>query len=169
MTRYLLPFREGQEIASTSLGRAFPVSPHVAKYVKYHASANVLWHVKCRICEDFNHHLQPFVPYHLQSFVPSHLYFSFVQGPLAWALIVWRCSLVFSSLDKIISVLIHLLPGAPHALLKLRELAMVCFVILVVVRGRKDVSQMVELFLCPFWKKTGQLGGNLWSVLYVSP
>lgn len=34
------------------------------------------------------------------------------QGPLAWALIVWRCSLVFSSVDKIVSVLIHLLPGA---------------------------------------------------------
>ncbi|KAG8471840.1 hypothetical protein CXB51_036868 [Gossypium anomalum] len=37
--------------------------------------------------------------------------FSFAEGPLAWALIVWRCSLVFSSMDKIISVLIHLLPG----------------------------------------------------------
>uniref|UniRef100_A0A2P2KCX8 Glycerophosphocholine acyltransferase 1 n=2 Tax=Rhizophora mucronata TaxID=61149 RepID=A0A2P2KCX8_RHIMU len=37
--------------------------------------------------------------------------FSFSEGPLAWALIVWRCSLVFSSLDKIVSVLIHLLPG----------------------------------------------------------
>ncbi|KAL1335544.1 hypothetical protein AAHE18_11G254900 [Arachis hypogaea] len=37
--------------------------------------------------------------------------FSFAEGPLAWALIVWRCSLVFSSPDKIVSVLIHLLPG----------------------------------------------------------
>ncbi|OIW19369.1 hypothetical protein TanjilG_03503 [Lupinus angustifolius] len=37
--------------------------------------------------------------------------FSFAEGPLAWALIVWRCSLVFSSLDKIVSVLIHLFPG----------------------------------------------------------
>ncbi|CAH2079492.1 unnamed protein product [Thlaspi arvense] len=37
--------------------------------------------------------------------------FSFAEGPLAWAIIVWRCSLVFSSLDKIVSVLIHLLPG----------------------------------------------------------
>lgn len=34
-----------------------------------------------------------------------------MQGPLAWALLVWRCSLVFSSVDKIVSVLIHLLPG----------------------------------------------------------
>lgn len=34
-----------------------------------------------------------------------------LQGPLAWALIVWRCSLVFSSFDKTVSVLIHLLPG----------------------------------------------------------
>ncbi|GMP62737.1 hypothetical protein CsSME_00024723 [Camellia sinensis var. sinensis] len=37
--------------------------------------------------------------------------FSFAEGPLAWALIVWRCSLVFSSVDKLVSVLIHLLPG----------------------------------------------------------
>lgn len=37
--------------------------------------------------------------------------FSFAEGPLAWALIVWRCSLVFSSLDKIVSVIIHLFPG----------------------------------------------------------
>ncbi|KAJ8526524.1 hypothetical protein K7X08_029001 [Anisodus acutangulus] len=36
---------------------------------------------------------------------------SFAEGPLAWALIVWRCSLVFSSVDKIVSVFIHLLPG----------------------------------------------------------
>ncbi|XP_024932675.1 glycerophosphocholine acyltransferase 1 isoform X2 [Ziziphus jujuba] len=35
----------------------------------------------------------------------------YLLGPLAWALIVWRCSLVFSSLDKLVSVLIHLLPG----------------------------------------------------------
>ncbi|WCJ42739.1 Glycerophosphocholine acyltransferase 1 [Euphorbia peplus] len=37
--------------------------------------------------------------------------FSFAEGPLAWAIIVWRCSLVFSSADKLVSVLIHLLPG----------------------------------------------------------
>ncbi|CAK9328203.1 unnamed protein product [Citrullus colocynthis] len=37
--------------------------------------------------------------------------FSFAEGPLAWAIIVWRCSLVFSSFDKIVSVLIHLIPG----------------------------------------------------------
>ncbi|CAI5986059.1 unnamed protein product [Closterium sp. NIES-64] len=44
----------------------------------------------------------------------QHLFlvcFAFSEGPLAWALIVWRCSLVFSSVDKIVSVLIHLLPG----------------------------------------------------------
>ncbi|MQL95232.1 hypothetical protein Taro_027894 [Colocasia esculenta] len=49
-------------------------------------------------------------------FFPKHeklfmICFSFAEGPLAWALIVWRCSLVFSSVDKIVSVLIHLLPG----------------------------------------------------------
>ncbi|XP_057506282.1 glycerophosphocholine acyltransferase 1-like [Actinidia eriantha] len=37
--------------------------------------------------------------------------FSFAEGPLAWALIVWRCSLVFNSADKLVSVLIHLFPG----------------------------------------------------------
>ncbi|CAI9100666.1 OLC1v1037812C1 [Oldenlandia corymbosa var. corymbosa] len=37
--------------------------------------------------------------------------FAFAEGPLAWALIVWRCSLVFNSFDKIVSVFIHLLPG----------------------------------------------------------
>ncbi|KAI3878978.1 hypothetical protein MKX03_000754 [Papaver bracteatum] len=37
--------------------------------------------------------------------------FSFAEGPLTWALILWRCSLVFSSLDKIVCVLIHHLPG----------------------------------------------------------
>ncbi|CAL9194453.1 unnamed protein product, partial [Musa hybrid cultivar] len=37
--------------------------------------------------------------------------FSFAEGPLAWALIVWRNSLVFSSVDKLVSVLIHLFPG----------------------------------------------------------
>lgn len=42
-----------------------------------------------------------------------------VQGPLAWALIVWRCSLVFSSIDKIVSVLIHLLPGDQGSFIKL--------------------------------------------------
>lgn len=44
--------------------------------------------------------------------------FSFSEGPLAWALIVWRCSLVFSSIDKCISVLIHLLPGTVFFILR---------------------------------------------------
>lgn len=44
--------------------------------------------------------------------------FSFSEGPLAWALIVWRCSLVFSSVDKIVSVLIHLLPGTVFFILR---------------------------------------------------
>ncbi|KAI5067401.1 hypothetical protein GOP47_0017929 [Adiantum capillus-veneris] len=46
------------------------------------------------------------------------LCFSFSEGPLAWALIVWRCSLVFNSIDKIISVLIHLLPGTVFFILR---------------------------------------------------
>lgn len=43
--------------------------------------------------------------------IPICIAFKLLQGPLAWALIIWRCSLVFSSADKIVSVLIHLLPG----------------------------------------------------------
>ncbi|MCO5579509.1 hypothetical protein L7F22_033364 [Adiantum nelumboides] len=46
------------------------------------------------------------------------LCFSFSEGPLAWALIVWRCSLVFNSIDKIITVLIHLLPGTVFFILR---------------------------------------------------
>lgn len=37
--------------------------------------------------------------------------FSFAEGPLAWAMIVWRNSLVFYSMDKTVSVFIHFLPG----------------------------------------------------------
>ncbi|KAI3867039.1 hypothetical protein MKW98_000252 [Papaver atlanticum] len=49
--------------------------------------------------------------------------FSFAEGPLAWALIVWRCSLVLRSLDKIISVLIHLLPGIVYFTIRWWDLA----------------------------------------------
>ncbi|EPS63258.1 hypothetical protein M569_11528, partial [Genlisea aurea] len=37
--------------------------------------------------------------------------FSFAEGPLAWALIVWRNGFVFHSADKLISIFIHLFPG----------------------------------------------------------
>lgn len=43
------------------------------------------------------------------------LWYTQLQGPLAWALIVWRCSLVFNSFDKIVSVFIHLLPGKSNS------------------------------------------------------
>ncbi|KAL6507162.1 glycerophosphocholine acyltransferase [Orobanche hederae] len=43
--------------------------------------------------------------------ISSHCSFLKSIRPLAWALIVWRCSLVFNSMDKIVSVFIHLLPG----------------------------------------------------------
>eukprot|EP00698_Gefionella_okellyi_P002272 TRINITY_DN1207_c0_g1_i2.p1 TRINITY_DN1207_c0_g1~~TRINITY_DN1207_c0_g1_i2.p1 ORF type:complete len:354 (+),score=70.39 TRINITY_DN1207_c0_g1_i2:34-1062(+) len=39
------------------------------------------------------------------------LVFTFSHGPLLWALIVWRNSLVFHDLDKITSVFIHTMPG----------------------------------------------------------
>ena len=32
------------------------------------------------------------------------------NGPVAWAIYMWKNSLVFHSLDKIISVLIHIMP-----------------------------------------------------------
>ena len=44
-------------------------------------------------------------------FLPFSICWIWLQGPLAWALIVWRCSLVFNSADKLVSVLIHLFPG----------------------------------------------------------
>ncbi|GAM28975.1 hypothetical protein SAMD00019534_121510, partial [Acytostelium subglobosum LB1] len=37
--------------------------------------------------------------------------FSFCNGPLMWAIVAWRNSLVFHSLDKATSVLIHILPA----------------------------------------------------------
>jgi Protein of unknown function (DUF2838) len=39
-----------------------------------------------------------------------HTAFSFTHGPLIWAILAWRNSLVFHSLDKITSVYIHLTP-----------------------------------------------------------
>eukprot|EP01101_Sappina_pedata_P009926 TRINITY_DN6132_c0_g1_i1.p2 TRINITY_DN6132_c0_g1~~TRINITY_DN6132_c0_g1_i1.p2 ORF type:complete len:367 (+),score=131.42 TRINITY_DN6132_c0_g1_i1:114-1103(+) len=36
--------------------------------------------------------------------------FSFANGPLAWAIIMWRNSMVFHSLDKMTSIFIHLGP-----------------------------------------------------------
>lgn len=44
------------------------------------------------------------------------------MGPLAWALIVWRCILAFSSVDKLVRVLVHLLPGVKMKLLGLIQL-----------------------------------------------
>ena len=39
----------------------------------------------------------------------------FTNGPLAWAIIVWRCSLVFHDTEKVTSVYIHMLPTMlPH-------------------------------------------------------
>src|SRR4051794_12258404 len=37
--------------------------------------------------------------------------FAFSVGPLAWAILTWRNSLVFHSLDKTTSLFIHLTPG----------------------------------------------------------
>ena len=34
----------------------------------------------------------------------------YTNGPLAWAIIVWRCSLVFHDIEKVTSVYIHILP-----------------------------------------------------------
>ena len=38
--------------------------------------------------------------------------FSFAMGPLSWAILAWRNSLVFHSLDKVTSVFLHLGPAA---------------------------------------------------------
>ena len=42
---------------------------------------------------------------------PQALVWSMAQGPVAGAIIVWRCSWVFGFADHMVSVLIHLLPG----------------------------------------------------------
>eukprot|EP00049_Salpingoeca_infusionum_P006920 m.112824 g.112824 ORF g.112824 m.112824 type:complete len:449 (+) comp13491_c0_seq3:89-1435(+) len=39
-----------------------------------------------------------------------HVCFVMANGPLAWAIVAWRNSLVFHSLDKVTSVYIHILP-----------------------------------------------------------
>lgn len=39
------------------------------------------------------------------------LNFVFANGPLAWAILAWRNSLVFHSVDKITSVFIHAFPA----------------------------------------------------------
>ena len=44
-------------------------------------------------------------------FTSNILALCYCRGTLAWTLIAWRCSLVFSSVVKIFSVLIYLLPG----------------------------------------------------------
>ncbi len=36
--------------------------------------------------------------------------FVLATGPLVWAIVVWRCSLVFHDFDKVSTVFIHLLP-----------------------------------------------------------
>ena len=79
------------------------------------------------VCFSFSEVSDLYVLMSLQDLV-SHLFFISliyyqltIQGPLAWAIIVWRCSLVFNSIDKITSVLVHLLPG------KLRISTSSCF------------------------------------------
>ncbi|KAL5141218.1 putative membrane protein [Glycine soja] len=81
--------------------------------------------VLCRVCsspldilQDFCYYANTiflvyllFYPKNEKLFLVCFSFAELLQGPLAWALIVWRCSLVFSSVDKIVSVLIHLLPG----------------------------------------------------------
>ncbi|XP_031473337.1 glycerophosphocholine acyltransferase 1 [Nymphaea colorata] len=94
--------------------------------------------------------------------------FSFAEGPLAWALIVWRCSLVFSSLDKLVSVLIHLLPGLVFFTIRWWDPNMIAGIHRDQQAGYRTVWPHVEdkktlwtwLFLVPLVAYT------LWQVLY---
>ncbi|KAF3785146.1 putative membrane protein [Nymphaea thermarum] len=94
--------------------------------------------------------------------------FSFAEGPLAWALIVWRCSLVFSSPDKLVSVLIHLLPGLVFFTMRWWDPNMIAGIHHDQQAGYRTVWPHVEdkktlwtwLFLVPLVAYT------LWQVLY---
>lgn len=63
---------------------------------------------------DFCYFVNILVLFYVHFFPNSHLLFaicfSFSNGPLAWAIIAWRNSMVFHSLDKMTSIFIHLSP-----------------------------------------------------------
>eukprot|EP00897_Mesotaenium_endlicherianum_P005300 jgi/Mesen1/4799/ME000243S03976 len=88
---------------------AFFLSATPLRWIYYRSKK---WHY---FLLDFCYYANAMFTIHLLFFPKNEKFFlicfAFSEGPLAWALIVWRCSLVFSSLDKIVSVLIHLLPG----------------------------------------------------------
>jgi hypothetical protein len=61
----------------------------------------------------WHHKLDVLIPESLRGRAAHALFltnFSLVTGPLAWAIPLWRNSLVFHSLDKVTSVFIHFLP-----------------------------------------------------------
>ncbi|KAG6431671.1 hypothetical protein SASPL_109753 [Salvia splendens] len=80
--------------------------------------------------------------------------FSFAEGPLAWALIVWRCSLVFNSVDKIVSVFIHLLPGTRARILY--------FLIVDVLRRQRLLRDPEVMTSYRELSKKAQKANNLW-------
>ncbi|KAL6519198.1 hypothetical protein OROGR_018518 [Orobanche gracilis] len=67
-------------------------------------------------------------------------------GPLAWALIVWRCSLVFNSMDKIVSVFIHLLP---------------------VMTSYRELSKKAQKANNIWWRLSGLLGDQNRLLMYI--
>ncbi|RLN25213.1 hypothetical protein C2845_PM07G13710 [Panicum miliaceum] len=86
--------------------------------------------------------------------------FSFAEGPLAWALIVWRCSLVFSSFDKLVSVLIHLLPVnvlRRQRLLRDPE----------VMTSYRELSKKAQKANNIWWRLSGLLGDKNRQVMYI--
>uniref|UniRef100_M8CBS5 Glycerophosphocholine acyltransferase 1 n=1 Tax=Aegilops tauschii TaxID=37682 RepID=M8CBS5_AEGTA len=99
--------------------------------------------------------------------------FSFAEGPLAWALIVWRCSLVFSSFDKLVSVLIHLLPAA-YTLWQLMY-----FLIVNVLRRQRllrdpevmtsyrELSKKAQKANNIWWRLSGLLGDKNRPLMYI--
>lgn len=86
------------------------------------------------------------------------LWYIQLQGPLAWALIVWRCSLVFNSFDKIVSVFIHLLPGKFNTLPTL----LMCVVLWACICP--TLHFQFESHYLQFWWYLG-----LWSTSFFSP
>ena len=86
----------------------------------------------------------------------SHLTSGSMQGPLAWALIVWRCSLVFSSFDKIVSVLIHLLPGESDCPL--------CDASAVV---RSNIGKSIPVYFSVWWPPLGNNSDFLLAIFHL--
>lgn len=85
---------------------------------------------------------------------------------MAWALIVWRCSLVFSSVDKIVSVLIHLLPGETFFFFVLQIEKWQFHILLCILhwnRFQKKLFYFIFRFFCHLWGSVKWINNLVYS------